>query len=126
MVDASGNAVGYMGFNAVLRDYARLARMLAAGGRAGDRQVVPARWMAEATRAHFAPRQTGGFWGYGFQTWTFPAGDGSFALLGVRGQAIYVDPRARVAMVHVAARPDFRDPGGADTIALWRSVRTQL
>jgi CubicO group peptidase (beta-lactamase class C family) len=126
LVDASGNAVGYMGFNAVLRDYARLARMLAAGGRAGDRQVVPARWMAEATRAHFAPRQTGGFWGYGFQTWTFPAGDGSFALLGVRGQAIYVDPRVRVAMVHVAVRPDFRDPGGADTIALWRSVRTQL
>jgi CubicO group peptidase (beta-lactamase class C family) len=126
MVDASGNAVGYMGFNAVLRDYARLARMLAAGGRVGDRQVVPDRWLAEMTRPHFTPRQTGGFWGYGFQTWIFPADDGSHALLGVRGQAIYVDPVRRLAMVHTAVRPQFRDPGAADTMALWRSLRGQI
>lgn len=126
LVDASGNAVGYMGFNAVLRDYARLARMLAAGGRAGDRQVVPARWLAEMTRAHFTPRQTGRFMGYGFQTWIFPADDGSYALLGVRGQVTYVDPRRRLAMVHTAVRPQFNDPGGADTMALWRSLRAQV
>jgi CubicO group peptidase (beta-lactamase class C family) len=126
LVDATGNAVGYMGFNAVLRDYARLARMLAAGGRAGDRRVIPASWMAEATRPHFTPRQTGRFWGYGFQTWTSPADDGSFALLGVRGQAIFVDPRRHLAMVHTAVRPQFQDPGGADALALWRALRAQL
>ncbi len=126
LVAASGNAVGYMGFNAVLRDYARLARMLAAGGRAGDRQVVPARWLAAMARPHFTPRQTGGFWGYGFQTRIIPDGDGRYALLGVRGQVTYVDPGRRLAMVHTAVRPQFRDPGAADTMALWRSLRGQV
>jgi len=48
--------------------------------------------------------------------------DGSFALLGVRGQAIFVDPARKLTLVHTAVRPDARDPGGAETMALWRGV----
>jgi CubicO group peptidase (beta-lactamase class C family) len=122
LTDASGLEIGYMGFNAVLRDYARLGMMLARRGEAQGQQLVPPAWFAEMTRAHFPPNATGRYFGYGFQTWVFPAMDGSFALLGVRGQTLFVDPARRLVLVHTAVRPDARDPGGAETNALWRGV----
>lgn len=126
LVEATGTEVGYMGFNAVLRDYARLGALLADGGRAGGRQLVPPSWLREMTRPHFSGTQTGRWYGYGFQTWVFPDNDGSFALLGVRGQSIFVDPARRLVLVHTAVRPDARDPGGADTTALWRGLKASL
>lgn len=126
LVEGTGTEVGFMGFNAVLRDYARLGLLLANGGRAGGRQLVPEAWLREMTRAHFSPAQTGRWYGYGFQTWIFPDDDGSFALLGVRGQSIFVDPARRLVLVHLAVRADARDPGGADTTALWRGLKSSL
>lgn len=126
LLDRSGLEVGYMGLQATLRDYARLGLMMARGGRAGQRQVVPAEWVAEMTRPHIAPGRVGRFFGYGYQTWVFPQDDGSFAFLGVRGQAMFVHPASRLVMVHTAVRPDARDAGGADAIAFWRGVRLAL
>lgn len=123
MVDGSGQEATFAYFNAVLRDYARLGMLLANGGRVGGHQVIPEAWLREMTRAHFTSTQTGRWFGYGFQTWIFPDNDGSFALLGVRGQAIYVDPARRLVMVHTAVRPQARDPGGAEATALWRGVK---
>ena len=122
LTDASGLEIGYMGFNAVLRDYGRLGMMLARGGEVQGRQIIPPAWFREMTHAHFPPNATRRYYGYGFQTWVFPAMDGSFALLGVRGQALFVDPVKRLVLVHTAVRPDARDPGGAETTALWRGV----
>lgn len=123
VVDRTGQETTYANFSAVLRDYARLGMLLANGGKSGDRQIVPADWLREMTRAQFSGTQTGRWFGYGFQTWIFPENDGSFALLGVRGQAIFVDPARRLVMVHTAVRADSRDPGGAETTALWRGLR---
>jgi len=125
LIDAAGQEATYSFFNAVLRDYARFGRMLAHGGRVGDRQIVPADWLAQATRPHFSSRQTRDWYGYGFQTWIFPQNDGTYALLGVRGQAIYVDPAQNLVMVHTAVRPSALDPGVAETVALWFAVRQQ-
>lgn len=96
VIDRTGQEATYSSFNAVLRDYARLGMLLANGGKAGERQVIPADWLREMTRAHFNSNQTGRWFGYGFQTWIFPEGDGSFALLGVRGQTIFVDPARKL------------------------------
>ena len=126
MIDSSGNEIGYMGFNAVLRDYARLGVMMAQQGRYKDRQIIPLAWWREMTRAHFTPAQTGRWFGYGFQTWIFPANDGSFAFLGVRGQSLFVDPVNRLVLVQTAVRPLARDPGGADTNALWRAFKATM
>jgi CubicO group peptidase (beta-lactamase class C family) len=123
VIDRTGQETTYANFSAVLRDYARLGMLLANGGRVGERQVIPADWLREMTRAYFTSTQTGRWFGYGFQTWVFPENDGSFALLGVRGQAIYVDPARRLVMVHTAVRPQARDPGGAEATALWRGVK---
>jgi CubicO group peptidase (beta-lactamase class C family) len=123
VIDRTGQENTSSNFNAVLRDYARLGMLLAHGGKAGEKQVIPADWLREMTRPHFSGSQTGRWYGYGFQTWIFPDNDGSFALLGVRGQTIFVDPARRLVMVHTAVRPDARDPGGAETTALWRGLR---
>lgn len=126
LIDRSGQEIVYGFFNAVLRDYARFGMLLANGGRIGERQIIPASWLQEATRVHFTGGQTGRFFGYGFQTWIFPENDGSFALLGVRGQAIFVDPARKLVMVHTAVRPSARDAGGAETTALWRAAKREL
>lgn len=123
VIDRTGQETTYANFSAVLRDYARLGRLLANGGKAGERQVIPVDWLREMTRMHFNSNQTGRWFGYGFQTWIFPENDGSFALLGVRGQTIFVDPARKLVMVHTAVRPDARDAGGAETTALWRALR---
>ncbi len=123
VIDRTGQETTQGTFNAVLRDYARLGRLLANGGKVGERQVIPADWLRDMTRMHFSSDQTGRWLGYGFQTWIFPENDGSFALLGVRGQALFVDPARKLVMVHTAVRVDARDAGGAETVALWRALR---
>jgi len=54
LVDAEGFEVAHFGFNAVLRDYARLGRLLAHDGAWEGRQVIPAQWMIDATSVRAA------------------------------------------------------------------------
>jgi CubicO group peptidase (beta-lactamase class C family) len=73
-----------------------------------------------------APRTATRFFGYGYQTWIFPDEPLMFALLGIRGQTLYVDPSRRLVMVHTAVRKLPVDPAGAETVALWRGVVRDL
>jgi CubicO group peptidase (beta-lactamase class C family) len=41
--------------------------------------------------------------GYGYQTWLIDPREPYFALLGIRGQAIFVDPLTKVVVVFIAA-----------------------
>jgi CubicO group peptidase (beta-lactamase class C family) len=133
LVDRSGQEVTFCCLNAVLRDYARLDLLLAHGGTWRGRQIIPAAWIAEATRAapdqaHLHAGVATGFFGYGYQVWifpdwVFPAERGVFALLGVRGQAIFADPARQLVMVHTAVRKQPVDLAGSrEAIALWRAV----
>jgi len=49
-----------------------------------------------------------------------------FALLGVRGQAIYVEPASKLVLVHTAVQKLPVDPGGDELLALWAAIREQL
>jgi hypothetical protein len=50
-----------------------------------------------------------------------------FALRGVRGQAIYIDPASRLVLVHTAVRKHSVDRvGDGELGALWRSLVRQL
>jgi hypothetical protein len=73
--------------------------------------------------AQVASHQTRNWFGYGYQTWIFPPQHESWAMLGVRGQAIYVDPRRQLVMVHTAARALPRDPGGAEAVGAATSLK---
>jgi CubicO group peptidase (beta-lactamase class C family) len=131
LVDRAGQEATYCCINAVLRDYARLGVLLAHDGNWHGRQIIPAAWIAEATRArpepsHVKPGVATPFFGYGYQTWIFPGERPMFALLGVRGQTILVDPTSRLVMVHTAVRKQPSSPGPSELGALWRAVVSAL
>jgi len=118
----------YGNFNAVLRDWGRLGMLLANDGMANGRQVVPREYLIEATswKAHpeaFAPRRATPWFGYGYQFWTYPSEARRFVLLGVYGQAIFVDPELKLVMVHMAVAKNAR--GGADSMAAERTALWQ-
>src|SRR2546427_5445991 len=128
LVDRAGQESTFCCLNAVLRDYARLGLLLAHDGNWRGRQIIPAAWIADATGKHpnqdhlWPGRATAGF-GYGYQTWIFPGEERRFALLGVRGQRIFVDPKSRLVMVHTAVRKqESGDPGNRETVVLWENV----
>jgi CubicO group peptidase (beta-lactamase class C family) len=113
-------------------DYARLGLLLAHGGQRRGQQVIPAGWLEDATSVrpdqwHLQPGIATPFFGYGYQTWIFPGQQRRFALLGVRGQAIYVDPSSRLVMVHTAVRKQPVDLAGARELgARWGSLVRDL
>ena len=125
LIDRSGQEATYCCINAVLRDYARLGLLLAHDGNWRGRQIIPAAWIEEATRVHGGQPQpaTGA---YGYQVWILAGERRMFALRGIRGQAIFVDPATRLVMVHTAVRREALDPGVRETNALWRSLVQQL
>jgi CubicO group peptidase (beta-lactamase class C family) len=127
LVDAAGQESTYCCLNAVLRDYARLGLLLAHDGQWRGRQIIPTAWIREATTVrpdqdHLRPGTATPFFGYGYQVWIFPGERRMFALLGVRGQTIYVDPASGLVMVHTAVRKQAVDPGVVELGALWRGL----
>ena len=122
--------------NATARDWARLGVLLAHDGVRPDKPergpLLPQDFLLEATdwRRHpeaFAPRKATPYYGYGYQVWTFPGAQRRFALLGVYGQAIYVDPEQKLVMVHLAANATARAGQtrmGREMGALWFGVVT--
>jgi CubicO group peptidase (beta-lactamase class C family) len=131
LIDRSGQEVTFCCLNAVLRDYARMGLLLAHNGNWRGRQIIPAAWIEDATRLrpeqpHLHPPTITRSLGYGYQVWIFAGERRMFLLLGIRGQAIYVDPASRLVMVHTAVRKQARDPGLGETNALWRGLVQQL
>jgi CubicO group peptidase (beta-lactamase class C family) len=122
LLDAEGYELAHFGFNAVLRDYARLGRLLAHDGAWEGRQIIPASWMIEATTtrptdAYLAPGRTSPYsLGYGYLIWLLPGTRRQFALLGSYSQLVLVDPPSKLVMVQTAL------DRGDDVWRLWASA----
>ncbi|MFY7960715.1 MAG: serine hydrolase, partial [Elsteraceae bacterium] len=121
-------------FNATLRDYARLSIVLANDGVRPDdptrKRIIPVDYLLEATDWRrvpeaFRPKSATPYFGYGYQFWLFPTEKRRFALLGVYGQMILIDPELKLVMLHVAANATALAGGttmGAEANALFRGV----
>lgn len=121
-------------FNARLRDYGRLGIVLANDGVRPDdparKQIIPRDYLIEATDSHrappaFHPKSATPYYGYGYQFWTFPGEKRRFALLGVYGQMILVDPQLKLVMVQTAANATAKARQttlGKEADAFWRGV----
>lgn len=124
------------GLNATVRDYARLGWMLANDGLARGQQLVSREHLLDMTDAQRQPEafrpgimdaRGSRYLGYGYQVWLMPGKHRRFVLLGVYGQAIYVDPELKLVMVHTAVGADASGDAsgnhlGAERDALWRGV----
>jgi len=87
------------GFNATLRDFARVGLMMLNEGKANGHQIVSPEWVRESTRPTGGPGP-----GYGYQWWTV-AGSKAFQAVGLQGQFIYVDPESRTVIVKLSYFP---------------------
>jgi CubicO group peptidase (beta-lactamase class C family) len=127
LVDAQGLEVAHFGFNAVLRDYARLGRLLAHDGAWDGKQIVPAQWMIDATTvqpsdAYLLPGKAMASqpFGYGYLLWLLPGTRRQFALVGDLGQRVCVDPASKLVMVQTALE------GSPEVWRLWSAVVEQF
>jgi len=98
----TGREFSGAGFNATLRDYARVGQMVLNGGIANGKRIVNEGWIDQSTRPHGPEDERRG--GYGLQWWTM--GDSNaFAAIGLQGQYIYVDPDTETVIVKLSYYP---------------------
>lgn len=142
-VSSDGQEQSFGGFNASLRDWGRLGQLLANDGRAIDKatgkpgalQVLPLDYLLDATDPArqpqaFRPRTATPYFGYGYQFWLLPLKARTFALQGIHGQTVYVQPSTGVVMVltsvweQASGKQDVQPYEERD--ALWRGVLQSL
>jgi CubicO group peptidase (beta-lactamase class C family) len=101
-----GMGLAGSGLGATLRDYGRIGLLVQQDGFIDGTQIVPAGWFQQAGSAH---RIGGKSVDYGYLWWPIPAGDpmhrGAFEARGIFGQHLYVNPRQKLVIVVLSARP---------------------
>jgi CubicO group peptidase (beta-lactamase class C family) len=129
LIDAAGFEVGFVGLNVTLRDYGRLGLLLANEGAVEGKQIVPAAWVRAMTSADAPHLRFGaalGVAGYGYQTWLIDPREPYFALFGIRGQGIFVDPATKVVVVFVAAHAALDMAARREQYALFYGILSAL
>jgi len=110
-VDSTGTPFAGGGFNAGLRDMARLGQVLLDDGAFNGQQLVPAaaiaRIRAGGDKAAFekAGYQLLKGWSYRGMWWITNNDHGAYMARGVHGQALYIDPKARVVIARFSSHP---------------------
>ena len=100
-----GRPTNGMGFNGVLRDYARIGQMMLHHGRVEDRQIVSSEWVADSTVPTGAePASPKDHQGYQYQWWTL-VNSNAYMAIGLQGQFIFVDPDTRTVIVKMSYLP---------------------
>lgn len=97
-VGPEGINPGGNGVSTTTADFLKLVALHHAGGRWGDRQVLPPGWVEQATTARFGNP-------YGYHWWVAPEGLGYFAA-GMFGQYGFVMPGLDLVVVTTAAVAD--------------------
>ncbi|BCP54339.1 6-aminohexanoate-dimer hydrolase [Kaistia sp. 32K] len=110
-LDSTGTPFAGGGFSAGLRDMARIGQLMLDNGRQAGEQIIPeaaiAHIRAGGDKVAFAkanyPLLKG--WSYSGMWWISHNANGAFMARGVHGQAIYVDPAARMVIARFASNP---------------------
>lgn len=134
-IGADGQAQAFGAFNASLRDWGRLGLMVANDGEVGGQQIVSREYLLDATDPArqpdaFKPRRATPYFGYGYQFWLMPMKERTFAMQGIHGQTLYIQPATGIVMVltsvweQASGRQDPQPYEERD--ALWRGVLRSL
>ena len=112
-----GEEFGGSGLSATLRDFGRLGEWVLEGGRG----AVAADWFQAAT--HKQVKAGNASYGYGW----WPQADGSFAALGIFGQAILIDPHRGLVVVTFGDWPAATDAEHREAREnFWQRVKTAI
>ena len=105
----------------MLRDYARLGRVLASNGMSSGRPIVPKQWLLASMSE---PVDTGSsLVRYGYHLW-LSADAKRFMLWGLRGQHVLADPETGLVLVQTSlGSEDFLE---LELAELWAAARSQL
>jgi CubicO group peptidase (beta-lactamase class C family) len=96
--DPSGVQLGFSDLKLTARGMTALGELYLNDGRWKGRQLLPASWVREATRAQ-VPTGLGQTPGYGYQWWTCSAADhAGYAAIGYGGQLVEVVPDLRLVV----------------------------
>ena len=98
----TGREFSGAGFNATLRDYARVGQMVLNGGVANGQRIVSEDWIKLSTQPSGGEDQRRG--GYGYQWWTMGNSE-AFSAIGLQGQYIYIDPDTETVIVKLSYFP---------------------
>src|SRR5690606_37982450 len=98
----TGREFSGAGFNATLRDLARIGQMMLDEGVADGRRIVSVDWVRQSVVPRHPEDPERG--GYGLQWWTMADSD-AYAAIGLQGQYIYVDPATRTVVVKLSYFP---------------------
>ncbi len=132
-VDSIGTPFAGGGFNATLRDMARLGQLMLDDGRFDNEQIVPA--AAIARIRHGGKKDTfakAGYallpgWSYGSMWWVSNDDHGAYAARGVHGQTIWIDPAADMVIVRFASHPVAANAASdATSLPAYRAVADHL
>lgn len=128
ITDGEGVAFVLGGLNIRTRDYARFGRLILNDGAWEGEQVIPADWVRESTADTAPPPVSAGArrgQGYGYQWWIPPNADDEFYAIGIYGQYIFIDRKARVVIVKTSADRNFRADNHRhlhESIAFFRAI----
>lgn len=107
-------ALSGVGIGATLRDYGRFGLFVQNDGELDGQRIVPKGWFREAGAPHVIGSK---LVDYGYLWWPTPAGDpinaGAFEARGIFGQFLYINPKEKLVIVVLSARPK---PTGATLI----------
>lgn len=122
----TGREFSGAGFNATLRDFARIGTMMLNKGRINGDRIVSPEWVELSTTSVGPEDEAFGPGGYGYQWWTV-ADSEAYSAIGLQGQYIYVDPATGTVIVKLSYYPPGDDRhlleeafAFFDTVSAWR------
>ena len=110
-VDSLGTPFAGGGFNATLRDLARLGQVMLDNGVSNGEQILPPaaiqsiRYGGKADTFAQAGYKLLSGWRYSSMWWASHDDHGAYAARGVHGQTIWIDPKADMVIVRFASHP---------------------
>ncbi len=129
LTDGYGVDFALGGLNMRSRDFLRFGQLYLNDGNWCGKQIVPKSWIEQSTCPSApAPADEDDPMQYGFQWWIPPQADKEYYAVGVYGQYIYINPKAKIVIVKTAAHREFREPGingyskPLENIAMFRSI----
>lgn len=131
-VDSAGYALADGGFNATLRDYARVGLVHLNDGFWNDRQVVPKEWITDIRRGDHGlfndeSRQVLPNGRYRNQFWIEDEARETVMARGVFGQLVYISPELDLVAAKLSSWPDFVVPEfSINTLRAIRAVGAAL